>query len=482
MNSSISNQRNYFPSAAITAFFLSLVLILPFFFRLPADPDFCWHLKSGIIHWEGGKLPQRDIFSYTFPGASWINHEWLTDWIFGGIFLYFGEPGLFLLRNLLLILFVLVLSALYRHNELPFVLIPPFVWLTLTYAARYLILRPHFFTYLFSLLLILIFEKAEQKPRLLYFLIPLMLLWVNLHGGFILGMGLASIYLLDFYREKKLSKKQFIFWLTAFFLSTFLNPYGIKLHQYLVRELLDDHSMLSEWQPFFAQRNWPLALFHYSIFILLPLFACSISRKPTPHPIGFLWIAAAVLTILHRRFFILLNIFAVLFTATHFGYFWKEKIKTKTFSRICKILTAFLMVSSVLSGIREYSISKFHIRQDPVLYPKQAIKFLKTAKLGKKLCLPIHWGGYAIFELWPQYLVSIDGRYITVYPKQFTLDHLKAWKNGDLLSFIGSPKPDVLLIENRGKLRIAVHENSDWQLIYQDRIASIFIPKQGASQ
>jgi len=81
--------------AALVLLFSSLF----YFFSYPeVDPDLWGHLFFGREIVQSGQLPLRNLYSFTAPDHPWINHEWLAEVIFYGIFYLFGSPGLVLPR------------------------------------------------------------------------------------------------------------------------------------------------------------------------------------------------------------------------------------------------------------------------------------------------------------------------------------------------------------------------------------------------
>src|SRR3989338_9141741 len=52
------------------------------------------HLKVGEIIWQTKEVPKTNLFSFTEPDFPFINHHWLSEVIFFGIFSYFGFIGL----------------------------------------------------------------------------------------------------------------------------------------------------------------------------------------------------------------------------------------------------------------------------------------------------------------------------------------------------------------------------------------------------
>ncbi len=91
-----------------------LAATLPYALKLGADRDLWWHVRTGQLILEDGRLPQTDPFSFTAAEAPWTNHEWLSDVVLGGIYTVGGDVGLSVWRILLLFAVVGVLAVALR--------------------------------------------------------------------------------------------------------------------------------------------------------------------------------------------------------------------------------------------------------------------------------------------------------------------------------------------------------------------------------
>src|SRR6266436_582253 len=160
------------------------------------DPDLWWHTKVGqnllaTHHW-----PTTDPYSFTVAGTPWMAYEWLGDVLFGAVARFAGLQGL---DALLIVLGSTVLIALYAYATLRsgkskagFV----------TAATLYVLatpsfsLRPQMLGYLFVILTLIVLEYFRQgKPRSLWFLPPLFLVWINTHGSWVIGLAVLFVFL-----------------------------------------------------------------------------------------------------------------------------------------------------------------------------------------------------------------------------------------------------------------------------------------------
>ena len=159
--------------------------------RNAVDPDLWWHLRTGQWIVETGHIPRSDPFSFTRAGHVWVSHEWLSEVVFYELWKHGGAAAL-------IVFSAIITSAgfmlLYLRcpggktlggggNRVGRVGGGP-RWGT----------RPQMFTFTMASLLLWLLEAGERRPRLLFWIPPLFLLWLNLHAGFALGPALLLAY------------------------------------------------------------------------------------------------------------------------------------------------------------------------------------------------------------------------------------------------------------------------------------------------
>ncbi|MEM6884528.1 MAG: hypothetical protein AAF571_05800, partial [Verrucomicrobiota bacterium] len=225
------------------------------------DPGIGWHLKSGELMLEQGGLLEHDPFAWTLEPTERIQYEWLSDVVFASLH-QIGSLPLFSACMALLygILFYLISWRLIQSGIHPLINI-------LTVGMAYLILgwhalaRPHLFTYLFLLVTLWLLDRYYHKGRglkSLWPLIPIVALWCNMHGGFVIGLLVIFLtfvgYLIEalLNRESEVRSKIPPLMVTGIFcgLATLLNPYGWHLHLHILSYLnLECLQLWNEFQP-----------------------------------------------------------------------------------------------------------------------------------------------------------------------------------------------------------------------------------------
>src|SRR5467141_3768017 len=239
------------------------VLAGPLSNRPLADADIGWHIRTGEMILARHSLPRTDPFSSTMQGQPWFAWEWLYDILLGILHGACGLNGVVWLCALLVAaIFALLLSQLIKRGT---GLLLAIVLMLLAEAASaiHLYARPHIVSWLFSLLWFVAlehWESSEQgsRPRWIPWFFPAsMLLWVNLHGGWLFGIALLGIYTLAAFVESVRAQKNdalaaictahraraMAAACVASVMATLVNPFGWRLHAHIYRYLSDRYLM-----------------------------------------------------------------------------------------------------------------------------------------------------------------------------------------------------------------------------------------------
>ncbi len=160
--------------------------------RLLNDPDTYLHIATGRWIWAHGAVPAADPFSHSLGGAPWTAHEWLAQLIIAGAHGVLGWAGVVALAALGVAASVALLMRALERFAAPRLALGATA-LSFYLMASHLTARPHALAMpiLVGWAAALIRARAEARAPSLY-LLPLMALWANLHGGFVAGLGLAG--------------------------------------------------------------------------------------------------------------------------------------------------------------------------------------------------------------------------------------------------------------------------------------------------
>jgi hypothetical protein len=228
-----------------------------------ADADIGWHIRTGELILETHSLPRTDPFSSTMQGQPWFAWEWLYDILLGILHQACGLNGVvWLCAFLVAAIFALLLSQLLKRGT-GVLLAIVLMLLAVGASAIHLYARPHIVSWLFSVLWFVALERWERSeqgtpPRWIPWFFPAsMLLWVNLHGGWLFGIALLGIYTLAAIVESVRAQKKDAFaairaghraramavaWMASV-MATLVNPFGWRLHGHIYRYLSDRYLM-----------------------------------------------------------------------------------------------------------------------------------------------------------------------------------------------------------------------------------------------
>jgi hypothetical protein len=175
-----------------------IALVLSVSLREIASYDYWWHLRTGQLILETGSVPKTDFFTYSMPGARYIDIHWLFQvWLYG-VYRLAGHAGVVWSQLALTVALCGIVAAIGYRRRRTVVTVAALAVMLLLVAAR-IMPRPelHSFVLLAAVLYLLerYRERADRPDRWVYAIPALQVLWVNIHGFFALGLALVAFYL-----------------------------------------------------------------------------------------------------------------------------------------------------------------------------------------------------------------------------------------------------------------------------------------------
>jgi len=474
------DNKTYDPWLSILSLLCAFVLLLPQIFSVTADPDLWFHLRIGLDQVESGALSRVDKYSYGEVRELWISHEWLARLVFACAFKLFGFNGLLILRDLLIVLFVLTLWLALRNVS--GAILSTFVFLLyFPYVSLFFNLRTQMFSFLFLMGEVLVFQHVAdlKTSRLVWFLPLLFLLWANVHGGFVLGFTFCALSLFEKWRESSWSRAALrvaVIVLAACFLATFVNPFGWRLHAYILEEVRPSpiHSSLTEWKEL-AENQLPVYL--VLVIPVLLAFVLSVFKARLSYVSLFLALGVSAISAIRNVGF--LSIFSALTLADSLSAYIRSnttlvvRAAAKFSPRF--VLGTFLLVVCLLdfAAFSAPDHMSYGFDNNAKLFPVKAVEFIRSQKYMGKVALPFFWGGYVIWKLGPAVKVSADGRNISLYQPRYFLSQMLAWEEGNVDAFLRRGA-NLALVETNSKLDHGLKKKDGWREIYRDEQAAVF--------
>ncbi len=427
----ISEPATHFPKPLLWSLgLLSAAILFKLFNQLNADYDLWWHIFIGKDIILKGALERYDIYSFTAAGQPYINHEWLSEIIMAGAYLLFGDAGLLLWRWSTVILIILLsfnlIRLLARHN-LSRIITGLCAGVVLGPGISF---RVQIFSFFFLLVLLnlIYMKRARDGFPSVYGVSLLFVFWANLHGAVVLGLLVWFVYVLEHIYLINRNNRLKVLLLSILFptAATLINPYGPGLWKFVYHELSNPLSAkyITEWQRFaFAPREIPF----FGVMVVTWASYFFSGREKGRSETVMLCIAS-VMGIMSVRNTPLFVILALPSMAFHFDGLLQRLLnkagRGQRLSpipiRICALLFVGLSVFFFIRGLPDrWEVSA---GMDPI--PVQTAAFLKENGFKGNLWVPLHFGGYALFHLYPDISVSIDGRWAMVYNRNIMKDSM----------------------------------------------------------
>jgi len=457
---------------AAVALLAAALALVPF-----ESHDLWWHLRAGELILESGRVPAHNTFSFTAPSFPWITHEWLAELLFFWVFDRLGPAALVALKALLVgLTFGVVCWTAWRESGNAWV--AGAVTVIAAQAARFVFdIRPHLFTLLgLALLLAVLSHDRRRGGRLCYALVPLFLVWANLHSGFIVGLGgLALATALTAARRRAL-------WpvLLLSTLACLLTPNhwrGLWFPLMVSRTTLFTQSLMEWFSPDFHS-SW---LHGFEVLLLASIAVLALSRlRPRPFDL-LLLVGLAHLALQHQRHAALFAVAAAPILARHGAPLVRVAVDAAPLPGwTARSVAAGLMVAAAVlfasAFPRHDALGKMTGRES---FPVAAAEHLLRRPPGR-VFNHYAWGGYLIWA-WrahPAYRVFIDGR-ADAYPQTVFRDYLSIERlEPEWQSLLNRYGIDVVLYPAGRPLSLMLRQTPGWERVYVDTVAEVFVRRK----
>jgi len=481
---------------------LALSVVVLFSFHTITDSDMGYHLSAGRWMTENLSWPDTDAFTYTVSSHKYVDMHWLYQLTAYGIYSLGGDFLYVLFHSVFILLaFFLVIRQKRLKGVSPLVLSVLVIIGAIASEHRFSV-RPEVISWTLMVIMIIILDKYVIYNRDKLYLLPLiMLLWVNIQGIFVIGLGIIVCYLLDDLIKKR--KIDFRFWFIGFlsFCVTFINPWGWKgtLFPLILSNRLSGANrfsvtigeFLSPWSLSFPdpdQGTQFMLAAYYILAVLVPVLLILTFRK-RPLRDWFLTVMFGILAYQSIRNIPLyfLATFPVAAEAIRDIANWvSKKSPVFTLPKLMKtgfttifLLMIFLLNIFILNGTWQRVSKKTWepgYRITNSFLPLKAVNFLNENKIKGKILNELRHGGYLTWE-W-RHPIFIDGR-LEVMQHEFYKEYELAKRHHSPWMLVDKWQPRIVLFS------YAVlpawfqqfYNSADWRLVYLDNKNTIFIYK-----
>ena len=469
-----------------------MIVIASLFTTAEQDPDFWWHLRVGRWMVENGRLPSTDLFTHTVPTHVWTDHEYLTEVLMWLVFNATGVVGISIAFGVITWAGFWILYRQVRRQ--PFVIVG--LGLALGAIAGNPIWGPRAQMITFALSCLELFwlqAYLSGRSRALTYFPLVMVLWANLHGGWVIGfiwLGIAlaaelGSWVLDRSNPAHKAHVRFLAIISAASVVAVLaTPHGLSLYLYPFNTVgsTAQEKLIVEWfSPDFHQRY--LLPFEAMIFIAFAGFAL---RRPSLYE--FLLVLAATGFALQSVRNIVLFVAAVtpVIINTYSAY-WRELADKRGWKRTAPSRPAFAAITAFALVIIT-AASVFHIVSDinpskqasitAENYPVGAADYLAAhPEIGTRMYNQYGWGGYLAYRFYPD-----PNRRVFIFGEVALMgdDLLNEYEDVQTLrpdwqQVLDKYRVDYI-VYNRGEaLANVLAIDPDWKLVYQDSVSVIYV-------
>jgi hypothetical protein len=519
-------------------FFVALFCLLIFTnlsWRLLGDAGIGWHIRAGQLMLSTHQIPHVDPFSSSLKGHPWFAWEWLYDVIVGWLDRAAGLNGVVVFTALVIALtFSLAFRWLvHRGTNAGLALI--LVLLAASASMIHFLARPHVVSWLLTFVWFWILDSWEEKyvagshdsaarkpknsNRDLLWLLPVaMVLWVNLHGGFLIGFVLLAIYwssaawqwiragedrfnslLLKISASQSLRRLGLIGVLS--FAATGLNPYGFSLYRHIYKYLSNRFLMnhIDEFQSpnfhYVAQKCFAGLL----MLTLVALATRSVERNKIRPSHGMILLFAVYSGLYASRNIPVSSLLLILVIGPRLSNPLAQAAQSRKLAADRQTSKQFLQrMQSVELSLRGHlwplaavlftgwvlihggqlgTNSLIRAQFNPQRFPVAAVNTIEKQNLPNPLFAPDYWGGYLIYRLYPKAQVVIDDRH-DFYGESFLRSYLKTmhvepgWQD-----FLQEHPAHCLIVPKDSAIANILAETASWRTIYEDKVAVIFVPQ-----
>ncbi len=492
------------PSSADLIFIalLGMLVFTPLSVKLLGDAGIGWHIRTGQQILATHAIPRVDSFSSSMQGRPWFAWEWLYDVIAGWFDARLGLNGVAWFTAVLI---GSVFAGMFRWilkrgtNMLAALVL---TLLAISASMIHFLARPHVVSWGLALAWFWIldgFERRGEGHRSIWILPGLMVVWVNVHGGFVLGLVLLGIFWLGAVWERWTAKEATMEGslrkiaalkrarvLTGVGVlcaaASLVNPYGWKLHEhvysYLTNRFLMDH--IEEFQ---SPNFHGVSQKCFAILLLVAL-AVLAARGRELRVSGVLIVLFSVYSGLYAArnipvsSVLLVLVIAPLLTSVPLaaGYFRRMAgielgARRHLWPALAVVGTLLIVANSGRVGSDQIADAHFDAKR----MPAQAVDYLQKQGMRGPILSTDSWGGYLIYRLYPEARVVVDDRH-DLYGEEFLKSYLKmirverGWQE-----FLDAHESSCVVLPRDSALANVLIASGQWATVYADEVAAVFV-------
>ncbi len=454
------------------------ILITVMSLRRMSDTDLWGHLECGEYLFKTGSILKIHLFNSTWHDFPYLNHEWLFQGIIYGIYLIGGEWSLLFFQVLLIIGAFYFLYKILKLNLDDRFAISIVLFLGALSSGHRFALRPQHLTFIFMLYYIWSLMRYQRgDTRYAWFMPLLMIPWVNIHAESLWGLVIPGVFIIvETYKyimnkgiEKRRLKNLYIIFILILFASL-INPFTYRtvIHPFIV--MYEQFAGVEEILMPLGKRY----IFFYIYFVLFLFTVVFYRRALDPSWLILSLVFSIVAWTANRGIphFVFLSSVIVAKGIEVFFYHYKER-----FSRIMNPLKVSLLIYVIYLLISILTSPLFFKKYNNYPYPENALIFMKKNGITGNVFNHHPWGGFIIWNTYPDLRPFIDGRFFhkRFYDEFYHVLHVKpGWQ--DILTKYNI---NIILLpysrEDSGSLADRLFHSINWRLVYWDDQSLLYL-------
>jgi hypothetical protein len=469
-----------------------MIVTLSLYISSVQDPDFWWHLRIGRWMVENGRLPSTDIFTFTVPGHVWTDHEYLTEILMWLVYSTTGVVGISIAFGLITWAGFWVMYHQVRRQ--PWVIVG--IGLAIAAVAGSPIWGPRaqMITFFFTCLeLYWLQGYLSGRSRALNVFPLLMILWANLHGGWVIGfvwLGVAlGAELLGWAWDRSnpahRAHVRFLAIITVFsVVAVAATPHGFSLYPYpfQTQGSVAQQKLIVEW---FSPDFHEVYLRPFEAMIFLTIIGFTL-RRPSLYEF-LLTLTALGLALQSVRNVVLFVAAATPVLINCYSAYWKELSQARGWKlelpprAIFAVVTAIVLVVIVLATALRITDSINPDKQRSLVaasYPVGAADWLAAhPEVGTRMYNQYGWGGYLADRFYPD-----PNRKVFIFGEAALMGDplLNQYEDVQTLrtdwkQVLDQYKVDYVVYNKGEALANVLATQPEWTLVYQDSVAVIYV-------
>lgn len=465
--------------------------------------DYWWQLRTGALIVETDEVPKHDVYTYTVPGARYIDIHWLHQLGLYGLHSLGGHDAVVVAKALMVCALIGILAPIGYRRERPWISALALGLMLLVAADRFMP-RPELPSFLLLAAVLVLLDRHERhRDAWVFAIVPIQLIWANVHGLFALGLAGCVIYLAAEVLRPLVAPDQRLDARAAGRLAAvsalgalvcLVNPNGLEGALYPIQQFgmigpPEDRgvfgSLIAELiPPIGGGREYSrpaLALTGALAALSLIAMAWNWRRVHAADPL--LWVAFAYLGLGANRNLALFAIVAAPILVRNANAALDRRAIPRRAGTVVSAAVVVVLVLLTLDVARDGffrrigSFRETGLGTMDVFYPVGAAEWIAEVRPPGPICHHMADGGYLIWRLFPDYRVMVDGRLEVFGAERFIglqvaepsrFKELDAeYQFGVVLVHFGLVRSDALLWW--------LHLNSSWLLAYLDDTTAVYV-------